>query len=335
VAGADGREGVCEYSQIVEGGGHLSGGARRDADVLVDVVVVTYNSAPHVRDAVADFAGDAQVRVVVVDNGSTDDTLDQLEGLEVATIAQANRGFAHGCNAGWRSGNAPAVLFLNPDARIKRRCLDILLESLDDGSVGIVGPRIVDENGALAFSQRRFPRVLSTFAQAVYAQRLAPRRSWVDEVIRDEQQYAAPRDVEWLSGACLLVRRSLLSAIGGWDESYFLYSEDTQLCRSAWDAGARVRFEPRAEAVHVGGESASRAELLETLARSRIRYARKNSPRLKAALHRVGIGLEAATHTVVCRGGLDQRRGHLRAFRAALMPDALPRTERPHLSAAA
>jgi N-acetylglucosaminyl-diphospho-decaprenol L-rhamnosyltransferase len=308
---------------------------RRDAHARVDIVVVTHNSARHVRGAVNDFADDQQIHVVVVDNGSTDGTLDELEGLDVAVIAQPNFGFAHGCNTGWRSGSAPAVLFLNPDARISRHDLDLLLASLEDESIGIVGPRIAGDDGALAYSQRRFPRVLSTFAQAVYAQRLLPQRSWVDEVVRGEHHYSEPHDIEWLSGACLLVRRSLLSAVGGWDESYFLYSEDTQLCRSAWDAGSRVRFEPRAQAIHVGGESGPRAQLLETLATSRIIYARKHSSRLKAAAHRIGIGLEAATHTIICRGGFEQRRGHLRALRAALKPDPRPRSDRPHVRAAA
>jgi N-acetylglucosaminyl-diphospho-decaprenol L-rhamnosyltransferase len=339
--GADGLGGLSQYSQIVEGGGdaggegHLEDGMRGPTRALVDVVVVTHNSARHVRGAVNNFADDHQVHVVVVDNGSTDTTLDELEDLDVAVIAQPNYGFAHGCNVGWRSGNAPAVLFLNPDARISRRDLDFLLASLGDESVGIVGPRVVGDDGALAYSQRRFPRVLSTFAQAVYAQRLLPRHSWVDEVVRGEHHYSEPHDVEWLSGACLLVRRSLLSAIDGWDESYFLYSEDTQLCRSAWDAGARVRFEPRAHAVHVGGESTPRTQLLETLATSRILYARKNSSRLKAAAHRIGIGLEAATHTIVCNGGLEQRRGHLRALRAVLRPTPRRHIERPQVRAAA
>jgi len=162
--------------------------------------------------------------------------------------------------------------------------------------------------------------VLSTFGQALFASRLLPRAGWLDEVVRDERPYAAARDAEWLSGACLAVRRSLLELIGGGGEAYFLYSEDTQLCRTAWDEGFRVRFEPEAVARHVGGESAPRASLLETLARSRVTYVRQNRPPAVALLHRIGIGLEAVTHAVACRGGVEQRKGHLRAIRAALRP---------------
>lgn len=289
--------------------------------VIADVVVVTHNSSRFVRRAVEPLAADHRIHVIVVDNGSTDDTVQAVGDLAVTVIEQENRGFAHGCNAGWRVGSASAVLFLNPDAHIAPDDVEVLTGGLVETAVGVIGPRIVEgEREELAFSQRRFPRVLSTFGQALFASKLFPRQAWADEVVRDEDLYAEPRDVEWLSGACLLVRRPLLDAIGGWDESYFLYSEDTQLCRAAWDVGARVRFEPAAVAHHIGGESAPRARLLETLARSRLTYARKNTPRAVAALHRIGIGLEAATHALVCRGGMEQRRGHLRALRAVMRP---------------
>lgn len=309
--------------------------ARADS-AIADVVVVTHNSSRYVRVAVEPLADDPKLHVIVVDNGSSDGTLELIRDLDVTVIAQENRGFAHGCNTGWRAGTASAVLFLNPDARISTDDIELLVAGLDDEQVGIIGPRIVDgDDEVLTFSQRRFPRVLSTFGQALFASKLLPRRAWVDEIVRDERLYAEPHDVEWLSGACLLVRRSLLDAVGGWDETYFLYSEDTQLCRASWNAAARVRFEPRAVAHHVGGDSAPRARLLETLARSRMTYARKNTKRSVAALHRIGIGLEAATHAVVCRGGMDQRYGHLRALRAVMAPNGATQRHVDHAPRAA
>ncbi len=303
-------------------------------DAVVDVIVVTHNSAGRVGSALEELVEAQGLNVIVVDNGSTDETRETVEALGIRVIAQDNRGFAHGCNRGWRAGLAPAVMFLNPDARISPTHIRLLASALDDPTVGIVGPLIL-EGERIAYSQRRFPRVPSTFGQALFASRLLPRRAWVDEVVRDERKYAEPRDVEWLSGACLLVRRSLLVAVGGWDESYFLYSEDTQLCKAAWNVGMRVRFEPGAAAHHVGGESAPRARLLESLACSRMTYAAKNMHPPLAVVHRIGIGLEAATHALVCRGGMKQRRGHLRALRAVLEGRAVGHRHLEHMTKAA
>src|SRR5438552_2244646 len=79
-----------------------------------------------------------------------------------------------------------------------------------------------------------------------------PGATWTDEIVRDERKYERPRSAEWVSGACLMVRRSALEELGGWDEDFFLYSEDIDLCRRLWRSGRKVRFEPRATSVHEG-----------------------------------------------------------------------------------
>jgi N-acetylglucosaminyl-diphospho-decaprenol L-rhamnosyltransferase len=286
----------------------------------VDAVVVAYNSARHLRGCVETLLDRAGTSVIVVDNASSDGTLESIAELPVTTLRQErNGGFAYGCNAGWRVGTSPFVLFVNPDARIDAESVSALVRVLEsEPDVGLAGPRIEDDDGALTYSQRRFPTLRSTFGQALYLHRFLPDAPWTDEVIRTRRLYEEPRDAEWLSGACLLARRRLLQHVGGWDESFFLYSEDTELCRAAWAAGFRVRYEPAAVARHVGGASAGRAQLLAVLAQSRVAYARKNYPPLVALGHRAGIALEALTHTVVARGGLDQRRGHARALLATV-----------------
>src|SRR5439155_2634693 len=129
----------------------------------------------------------------------------------------------------------------------------------DDERVGAVAPKIVYPDGSITFSQRRFPRLRSTYARAVFLHRAAPRATWTDEIVRDERKYEQPRSAEWVSGACLMVRRSALEELGGWDEDFFLYSEDIDLCRRLWRSGRKVRFEPSATSVHEGGASATSA----------------------------------------------------------------------------
>jgi GT2 family glycosyltransferase len=292
------------------------------APAQVDVVTVTYRSAATLPGALESFLGQPSIRVTVVDNASDDSTLAVLSALQVETIALTdNLGFAHGCNVGTAAGSAPYVLLLNPDARLGREALETLVAELEqDGSVGAVAPRIVEPDGTLDYSLRRFPRLRSTFAQALFLHRLLPNAPWVDEVIRDRALYARAHSVEWVSGACLLVRRSVLEHIGGLDETYFHYSEDVDLCARIWKAGYEVRFVPGVTASHEGGASAPRTGLLPILAASRIRYSAKHDGRLVALLVRAGVALGALTHSIVTSGGWRGRRGHLRALAVALRP---------------
>ena len=254
--------------------------------------------------------------MIVVDNASHDGSLATISDLPIARVPlDENRGFGAGCNRGWKAGSAPAVLFLNPDARIDSASVERLAACLDaDPSVGLVAPRTAREDGSLDYSVRRFPRLRSTYARALFLHRLLPRASWTDEVVRDPTVYDRAAPVEWVSGACVLVRRRALEAIGGWDENFFLYSEDVDLCRRLWDAGYKVLFEPAAGAVHEGGASAPRSQLLPLLAQSRVRYAQLHMGRGAALLERLGVGLGELTHALLTRKGRAVRVGHLRAF---------------------
>ena len=289
---------------------------------LVDVVVVSFNSRATLRACVEPLARLAEVEVIVVDNASPDQTLTVVADLPIRAIPlTTNAGFAHGCNVGIGCGEAPYVLLLNPDAEIAEAAIQKLVCVLEEHpETGAVAPRIVDRNGHLDFSLRRFPRLRSTFAQAVFLHRVFPRASWTDELVRDEEEYARPGSPEWVSGACLLLRRSALEHLGGLDDGFFMYSEDVDLCKRLRDEGFGLRFEPAATVVHEGGASAPRSALLPVLAASKIRYARKHRGRMYAASERIGVGLGALAHMVVSRGGISQRVGHARSLRAAFSP---------------
>lgn len=278
----------------------------------MDVVVVSYNSSAHLRRCVEQLAVEEDLHVVTVDNASSDGSPDTLAGLPVEILRlPRNGGFAYGCNAGWRAGRAPFVLFLNPDASIDPDAVRRLARVLEeDASAGAAGPRILEGEGSLAFSQRRFPRLSSTFAHALFLHRAFSRAAWASELVRDEAVYEQPGSPDWISGACMLVRRELLERLGGFDEGFFMYCEDKDLCRRIRDAGFEVLYEPDAVVRHEGGASAPRASLLPVLAESRVRYARKHRGRVTAALERAGIGLTALTHMLVARGGRAGRAGH-------------------------
>lgn len=289
---------------------------------LVDIVVVSFNSSEHLRACVEPLAGIPDFNVIVVDNASRDDSLASLAGLPVAAVAlPENHGFAYGCNVGWRLGEARYVFFLNPDAQIAATSLDRLARTLEnDARLGGVAPKIVAADGSLDYSLRRLPRLRSTYARALFLHRLFPRAGWSDEIVRDDSVYARRAIPEWVSGAALLVRRDAIAAVGGFDERFFHYGEDMDLCRRLRDAGLPLGFEPEAVVVHEGGASAPRSSLLPELLRSRLRYAQKHYGRVAASLERLGLLLEQLVRTVVARGGLRRRADHFRAFRAGL-PD--------------
>jgi len=287
-------------------------------EVEVDVVVVSYESREELRGCVEHLSRSARLSVIVVDNASQDEGLESVGDLPVTTVPlQRNGGFAHGCNEGWRRGNAPFVLFLNPDARTTLDSIERLAKAVRTFDAGAAAPRVVNVDGQLDFSLRRFPRLRSTYAQALFLHRVWPSAAWADQLIRTPDAYATAHPVDWVSGVCILIRRDVLEEIGGWDEGFFMYREDTDICKRIHQAGYDIHYEPNAVVEHRGGASAPRATLLPTLAASRVRYANKHSRFPADLLERGGIMLSAATHMVFGRGGRARRSGHARALAVA------------------
>jgi N-acetylglucosaminyl-diphospho-decaprenol L-rhamnosyltransferase len=288
----------------------------------IDVVVVSYNSRDALRGCVEPLTGLPDVRVTVVDNASPDRPLELIADLPANKIQSSrNGGFGFGCNLGAAAGDAPYVLFLNPDARIDERELRTMTAVLgSEPEVGIVGPRIVGTDGALFHSMRRYQRVGSTWATALFLHRVFTHAAWANEIIRAPEAYDRPAYPEWVSGACMLVRRSVLESIGGFDERFFLYGEDMDLCARAHSAGYRVRYEPTVQVLHEGGGSAPRTSLYAVLARSRMLFARRHAGPLSAALQYLGLTAGAITHVLATARRPAHRRGHAAALRTLLMP---------------
>ena len=281
----------------------------------VDVVVVSFNSRAKLLSCVGPLAGAAGIAVVVVDNASHDDTLATVTGLPIKTIALTeNVGFGAGCNIGWRSVSSPYVLFLNPDALMSAEAVNLLAQRADERpEAGALAPKLMTPSGELDYSLRRFPRLRSTYARALFLQRLMPRATWVDEVIRDPRAYAEPHAVEWITGACLLVRRAVLEELGGFDERFFMYCEDKDLCTRLWKAGYSVEYEPSIVCEHEGGagSEASRGVRRTMLTRGRMDYAAAHSSRATVILEALGLALEAAVRLITGPGGLRGRRARI------------------------
>ncbi|QEC50089.1 glycosyltransferase family 2 protein [Baekduia soli] len=292
----------------------------------VDVVIVAHASRDTLRACVAPLADAAEMTVTVVDTASADPGFDTVQDLDVTLVpAPRNGGFAYGCNLGIACGTAPYVLLLNPDATMTPEAVRTLAGVLDaDPGIGLVAPRIVDEHGVLQRSVRRFPRLRSAWSKALFLHRLAPDAAWSDDLVHACAFYERPQEPDWVSGACMLVRRDALAALGGLDEGFFMYAEDTDLCARLWARGLRVRYEPAAGAVHGGGHSAPRSALRTADVRSHIRYVLKHDGPRAARVAALATALDELTHLVVRARRPGYPRGHLAGLRAALQAALSP-----------
>lgn len=228
----------------------------------VSVVVVTFNSDEVVSEFFATLPaalGQVSYELLVADNGSSDGTLHLVAELAPhATVIPLpnNRGYAAGINAAIsRSYGRRAVLIANPDVRLAPGSVSRMLEALETSpAAGIVVPRLVDREGRLQWSLRREPTVLRAVGEALLGGHRAGRFEALGEVIVDPARYERPGTADWACGAVLLISRSCLQ-VGPWDESFFLYSEETEFMLRVRDSGFRLDYLPNAVATHLCGSS--------------------------------------------------------------------------------
>jgi GT2 family glycosyltransferase len=234
--------------------------AGRIATARCDAIIVNYNAGDSLRRAVSSALDEGAARVIVVDNGSRDDSLAAVRrDVEpgVLTIVEVGRnvGFAAACNIGLGHSEAPHVLFLNPDCTLGAGALMRLQAVLDsEASIGMVGGRLCDPDGReQRGGRRRFPTPRLAWDQIVG--RLRPHRNAEGFLQHEEPLPERPVDVEAISGACMLVKREAIAAAGAWDEGYFLHCEDLDWCRQFVARGWRVVFVPDALVYHEKGVS--------------------------------------------------------------------------------
>jgi N-acetylglucosaminyl-diphospho-decaprenol L-rhamnosyltransferase len=242
----------------------------------IDVIVVTYNSAQVIGDLLDSLPAaldGLSAEVVVVDNGSADDTVQLLESRDDCRVVRStNIGYAGGINKGVReAAGADAILILNPDARLHPRSVPMLVKALREPGTGIVAPQVRSPDGTLELSLRREPTLLRALGLTTTG---IPALS---EYVSDPDAYARPHVVDWALGAVLMMSRACYDAVGGWDESFFLYSEETDLSLRARDVGLLTRYEPRSVAIHIGGQSGrnNRTHAMQIINRVRL-YRRRN-----------------------------------------------------------
>jgi GT2 family glycosyltransferase len=249
----------------------------------IAAILVNYNAGGELARALRSIADEMVGRsweAFVVDNASSDGS-----GASVADFAPmvelvqntANVGFSRGVNQGLAASTAPLVLIMNPDCRLVAGAVATLRSVLvTRPDCAIVGPRILNPDGSVQGSARGDPDMLTgLFGRTALLGRLVPflpvakRNVVAEEAIRSGEQSVV---VDWLSGACMLARRTALEQVGGFDERFFLYWEDADLCRRLRLHGHHVRYVPSATAIHRVGQSSRTARTFAIRAFHRSAY---------------------------------------------------------------
>ncbi|MGH7410199.1 MAG: glycosyltransferase family 2 protein, partial [Candidatus Methylomirabilis sp.] len=259
----------------------------------VSIIIVSWNTSAHLARCLAAIPKAAEhlvIEVIVVDNGSTDGTqamlADKFPHVRVIQNPE-NLGFGRAHNIGARASRGRTLLLLNSDCELGSGSLPAMVGALDEGpALGVVFCRLLNTDGTLQpsvhpscpspWSTIGDLLFLSSLRYALYRSRVLSR--WL--LWPTIRAHRKAQDVAWGGGACLLIRRTVFEAVGGFDEQFFLYYEDVDLCKRIREAGYRLRFLPGPSAVHHWGKSTAQlpAVMLWEVYRSRLYYFRKHFP---------------------------------------------------------
>ena len=283
----------------------------------VSVVVVTYNALPWIERCLESVRGR---ETIVVDHGSTDGTLDAVQRRfpDALLLRRENRGYGAGLNAGLRAASNDFVLLLNSDAWAEDAGVDRLLAFAEEHPrAGLVGPRGLNADGTRQLTVRGFPTLWRLATEYLFLRKLAPRSRVLNAFYAGGLDLDRAQTVEWVMGFAMLVRRAAVEEIGGFDEGFFLFSEETDLCRRLWDAGWEVWYLPESEFTHVAGATHG-GRMFDENVRGHLRFLAKHRGEAYAERARRLLLWSLRLRGLLFRG--DRGRMYRAAARAAAQP---------------
>ncbi len=288
----------------------------------LSIIIVNWNVRDLLRRCLAcipQAAGALTYEIIVVDNASTDGSqtlADQFPHVRWIQNAE-NVGFTRANNQGIELARGRYLCFLNPDTEPQPNALLNLARYLDSHPrVGIVGPQLRYPDGTLQPSRYRLPTLMTALMESTPIAWHWPHNPWSRRYHCEDVSPEQEHEADWLNGACLMVRGEVIEQVGAFDEGFFMYSEELDLCKRAKRAGWKVVYVPDAKVIHHEGKSSEQVVVARHVHfnRSKVRYFRKHHGPVSASILRWGLraqyagelGLEAAKWLL----------GHKRALRA-------------------
>ncbi|MEY2422444.1 MAG: N-acetylglucosaminyl-diphospho-decaprenol L-rhamnosyltransferase [Acidimicrobiaceae bacterium] len=265
----------------------------------VTIVVVTYNSAallPAFFASLPDAAADLAYELVVADNASTDASVD-LARAAGATVVELERnvGYSAGINAAVGVAQpSDAIYVLNPDIRLAADSIRPLVDALELPNTAISVPRMLNPDGTVAWSLRREPSPLRVAGEAILGGNRSGRFAALGEQVVGVQRYTDATTADWATGAAMCISRSAWDVLGPWDESFFLYAEETEYALRAKDAGLVLRYVPDASVTHIGGEMATDPALWSLCVVNKLRLYRRRHGRARSFAFHAALVLNEA-----------------------------------------
>jgi GT2 family glycosyltransferase len=234
--------------------------------VQLDIIIVNWNGGELLRrclDSINNFPPSISYEVVVVDNDSKDGSGEWLESLgeSIRLIRNPqNEGFGKANNTAFAVTSAPFLFLLNSDAEVKQGTMDTLLATLkSEPEIGVVGPKLLNPDGSLQASVWQNPTTpFELLANAFRLYKFMSPRKRAERLLGYHWDHSHRRNAHLLSGAALMVKREVIDRVGGFEERFHMYGEDTEWCLRVFRSGWRLVFEPAAIVVHHGGGSASK-----------------------------------------------------------------------------
>lgn len=231
----------------------------------IDVIMVNYNSTKQAMESINSIkrvTNYPSLNIIIVDNASTDspEILNSLFQDVSFLFNGSNLGFSKAVNQAARKSRSPYILIINPDTTITNDFFADCVEFLEKNkNIGVVGARILDHDGCIQGSARTFPNYWSSiFGRKSPLTKIFPTNPFTKKEFPCFQNKGKePLEVDWVSGACMMIRREAFDMVGGFDESFFLYWEDTDICKRIKDAGYKTVYYPKAEIKHAVGASSS------------------------------------------------------------------------------
>ena len=256
----------------------------KNCNSMTSIIIVTYKSQETITrllKSLQNFLIKGTYEIIVVDNNSADKTLVKISDFSniKAISLDKNRGFAYACHAGVARSKGNNLLFINPDVYIQDEVLSKLISLISDRTIGVIGTKILNIDGSVQCSVRRFPTLFSQLLIVLKLNHITTSFTSLKKYFATDFNYEKESDVDQVMGAMFLTKKSVWDDIGGFDKRFFIWFEEVDYCFQVKKNGLRVVYTPYSSVVHAGGESFSKVSFLKKqywYVRSMLQYFIKN-----------------------------------------------------------